>query len=213
MTRAPRAATIAAVVVAFAACVNDFDALFDESKVKDDADGGKSSSSSSSSGSTGDDDDDATPPAAPDASTGSDCTQKTCEATSKDTFDGVVRTADQCCTYDTTCKDDDACDTTCTNGAICSGTCSTGFSCDFEVSGKSTQAVLKCTTNRCFMTCAGGAKCTLDCAADDCTVKCDEASTCVVQHCFNSFCDVRCGNGKPAESCAGGVKACGGCPE
>jgi hypothetical protein len=184
-----RAALFVAGFFALGACVNDFDALSS----------GTPSDPQSSSGGSG------TVKVGPSA-----CASKQCEPAISDKGGGQLVEANECCTYATTCTNSFSCSTQCSGGAECTGTCENTGTCDFQVTGSTGH--FECTTADCSLTCEAGSSCTLDCTESaSCDVSCDAKSTCVVKNCGDA-CDVTCGDGTNAQTCADRTRACGGCP-
>jgi hypothetical protein len=224
-----RAAIFVACTVILAACVNDFDALFDGTESA--SDGGKPSSTSSgssgdnASGGGGDDDDTTTklpPPAdggtTTDANTSVDPTQAcgtkqtACADSRKPGPDfSVVNSCTGCgCScpaFD--CENaDGVCDTTCAGGATCTGSCRFQDECTFTVKASVANFVCRGDFTECKMTCTQGSICNFDCsAARRCTVVCDVGSSCVVKLCSGDSCTANpCPNQK---TCADGSIVCG----
>jgi hypothetical protein len=224
-----RAASFVACAVILAACVNDFDALFDGANGT--SDGGSSpSSSSGSSGSSGDNTSgggssgDTTPPppaeagTTPDAKSSVDPTQ-TC-GTKQPTCNDQRKPGpgfsitNSCFGCGCTCAPfdcDDAegvCDTTCSGGSTCTGSCRFQDECTFTAKAAVVNFVCRGDFTECKMTCTQGSLCNFDCSdARRCTVVCDVGSSCIVKLCKGDSCTASpCPNQK---TCADGSIVCG----
>lgn len=211
-----------------AACVNDFDALFDGAGGgSGKTDGGPSSgSSSSSSGDTGSGDDDDQPApldsGTPDGKVGADPTQ-TCGAKQTTCQDlrqsgpqfSVINACTGCgcsCPAFDCEQAEGVCTTTCAGGASCTGSCS--FQDDCELTVKASVANFTCRGSQftgCNLSCTQGSICTFDCRdARKCNVTCEAGSSCNVKLCFGDGCRVdTCPNKK---TCGDGSISCGDAP-
>jgi hypothetical protein len=224
-----RAASFVACAVILAACVNDFDALFDGTTSA--SDGGIPSSSSSgssgTSGASGDDGDGgAAPPPFDAGSTGDGATsvdptqtcgtkQPTCNDQRKpgpgfSIENSCFGCGCACAPFDCDSAEG-VCDTTCSGGATCTGSCRFQDECTFTVKASVANFVCRGDFTDCKMTCTQGSICNFDCSdARRCTVVCDVGSSCIVKLCKGDNCTASpCPNQK---TCADGSIVCGEIP-